>query len=339
MLAVETELKNAQKIKEFLYKHKLINGDYLPVKEMGYIYFPLLKKAKVPGSKVIETKFEFPLKEKPLTVEELLKLKLTKEEMAILPKSQEIVGKILILEIPREMQSKEKVIAEAYLKANQQVETVVRKEDVHSGDFRLRKVRFLAGKNTKETTHYENGVQIKLHLEKTYFSARSGHERLRIAQLVKPGENVLVMFSGAAPYPLVIARNSEADKIYGIEWNPQAHIYGVENVDLNNFRERIILFDGDVWEVLPKLKEKFDRIIMPLPKTGEEFLPLALPKVKSGGVIHLYGFMDVKEIPGHARLIKKICQEIGYNVRILRKVKCGQFSPGTFRVCFDIKVS
>jgi tRNA (guanine37-N1)-methyltransferase len=64
----------------------------------------------------------------------------------------------------------------------------------------------LAGKNTKEAVHGENGVQMKVNLEQTYFSAKSAHERLRIAQLVKPGEEILVMFSGVAPYPLVLAK-------------------------------------------------------------------------------------------------------------------------------------
>ncbi len=338
MLAAYTELRYAQKVKEFLVKKQLLHQDYLPVKELDHIYFAMAKKAAVPNAKAVNTKFSFPEKQKPVRVEEFLKGKLTAKEMELLPRTQEVVGEILILEIPKELKKKEKIIAEAYLKANKHIFTVVKKSDIHTGQFRTRKVTILAGKKTKETIHHENGIELKLHLERTYFSARSGSERLRIAQLVKPGEEVLVMFSGAAPYPLVIAKNSEARHVCGIELNPEAHAYALENVLLNNLQDRVTMVHGDVKHKIPPLKKKFDRIVMPLPKTGEQFLDLALLKAKKGAIIHLYSFLDEAEIDPYAKKVKKICKKLGYSVKVLRKVKCGQFSPGVFRVCLDMKV-
>jgi len=338
MLATYTELKHAQKVKEYLLKHKLLHPDYLPVKELGYIYFAINKKAKIPSAETVNTKFDLPLKNKPITIEELLKDKLTSKELELIPKSQEIVGKILILEIPPELKTKERVIAEAYLKSNKNIETVVRKNEIHTGIFRLRTVRILAGKNTKETIHFENGVKLKLDLEKTYFSARSSNERLRIAKQIKKPEFVLIMFSGAAPYPLVIAKNSPAKIIYGVEINPLAHKYASDNVALNKQENKIRLIQGDVTLILPKLELKFDRIAMPLPKTGEEFLPLALTKAKKGAVIHYYTFISEAQIPEEAKKIRTICKNNKHQVKVLRAVKCGQFSPHVFRICFDLKI-
>ncbi len=338
MLAAYTELQNAQSVKEYLTKEELLDYDHLPVKELGNIYFPMCKKAAVPKAKVVNTKFSFPEKEKPTTIDELLKNKLTKEEFAILPRSQEVVGRILILEIPPALTHKEKLIAEAYLKVHPNIDTVVRKEGIHHGEFRTRTVRIIAGKKSKETTHKESGIEMKLHLEKTYFSARSANERLRIAKMIKKGENVMVMFSGAAPFPLVFARNSEAKQIYGIELNPLAHGYAYDNIHLNRLENKITLFNGNVLTVMPKIKINFDRIAMPLPRTGEDFLPLALSRTKIGGMIHLYAFLDEKEIPVHILKVKEIARKSHHAVKVLRKVFCGQFSPGTFRVCFDLKV-
>ena len=339
MLAAYTELKNAEKVKNFLIAKKNFNTDYLPVKEFGQIYFPIVKKMKVPNAKVVNTKFKFPGKDVPETIDELLKGKLTAKEMKLIPRSLEVVGKIMILEVPDELKKKEKIIAQAYLKQNKNIEIIAKKDKIHSGEFRLRKVKVLAGKKSKETIHFENGVKIKLDLEETYFSARSGNERLRIARLVKDNENVLVMFSGAAPFPLVIAKNSLAKIIYGIEINPMAHQYAVDNVSLNKFDDRIAVFFGDVRKVLPKIRKKFNRVVMPLPKTGELFLGLALKKVKNNGMVHLYDFLSEDEFSGAVKKIKEICKENKKKCRILRKVKCGQFSPGVFRVCFDIKVN
>jgi tRNA (guanine37-N1)-methyltransferase len=337
MLAAFTNLKNAEKVKKFLVEKKLINRQYRAMKELDHIYYPITKKIKVPHAKVVNTKFKFEMKGKKITIESLLKSKLTLTELSRIPKSQEIVGDIMILEVPESLYQKEKIIAEAYLELNKNITTVVKKTKMHSGVFRTRKVKILAGKRTKETIHQESGIRIKLHLEKTYFSARSANERLRIAKQVKKGEEILVMFSGAAPFPLVIAKNSPAKIIYGVELNPEASRFATESVALNKLVSKIKLYNGNVITVLPKIKKKFDRIAMPLPKTGEEFLYLALKKIKPKGIIHLYAFLHETEIAKEAKRISAVCKQLKSLVRILRKVKCGQFSPGTYRVCFDIR--
>ena len=338
MLAAFTKLKNAQKVKEFLLKRNLIDLDHLPAKELGFIYFPLRKKAVIPDAEVVDTEFRFFLKDKQPNLEELLRGKLTARQLRSIPRSQEIVGTIMILEVPESLAHQEKIIAQAYLKMNRHVTTVVKKDQIHSGIFRLRKVKILAGKKTKETIHHENGLKMKIDLEKTYFSARSANERLRIAKQINAPEQVLVMFSGAAPYPLVLARNSSAEMVYGIEINPLAHQLALENVALNSLGKKIKIFPGDVYDLLPKLRKRFDRIVMPLPKTGEEFLPVALKKAKPGAIIHLYSFLEESGIKEYSKKIKKICAENKKEARILRTVKCGQFSPHIFRICFDLRI-
>ncbi len=339
MLAVKTELKNAQKVKEYLIQRKLLHPQYLLVREFNFLYFPVLKKVKVPNSELLQTKFSFPKKEKKPTFEESLASVLSSKELKMLHKSQEIVGDILILEIPSELRSKEKVIAETWLKMQKQIKTVVRKDHKHEGTYRTRKVVVLAGENKKETIHHESGLDFKVHLEKTYFSSRSGNERLRIAKQIKRKEEVLIMFSGVGIYPLVLAKHSFASHIYGIEINPYAHQYAQENSVINRLDNRITLYLGDVWRVLPKIEKKFDRIAMPLPKTGEEFLPLALSKAKRGAIIHLYQFLSENDIPAKKKELYAICKKQGYEIKIIKAVTCGQFSPRVFRVCFDIKVT
>ncbi len=335
MFAACVELRNAEKVKQYLIKKELVHPEYLPVKELGFLYFPLLKKGNIPLAKVVSPLFSFPQKQRKATVEELLRGTLTKQELSLLPRTQEIVGSILILEIPSELEKHETAIAKAYLTLNKHLATVVKKARMHSGQYRTRTVRILAGKRSKETVHHENGVKIKLHLEKTYFSARLANERLRIARQVKEGEQILVMFSGAGPYPLVLARHSPAEKIVGVELNPLAHQYALENIALNNLQEKITLHEGDVHTILPLLTQKFDRILLPLPKTGDAFLSLALSKARSKALVHLYAFLDENDIKRYTLNMKKLS---GNRVRMVRIVKCGQFSPGTYRVCFDLKV-
>jgi len=336
MLAAKTELKNAEKVKLLLLKKGLLDTNYKAKKDKNHVYFPVKKKFQTSLTKFVNANLE--AKQEQPSLEKLLKSKLTKKQLVKIPQTQEIVGNIMILEIPEELENKEKLIAESYLKLNKHIKTVVKKHEIHSGVFRTRKLKVLAGKRTKTTIHLESGVRIKLNLEKSYFSARLGNERLRIAKQVKKGEEILVMFSGSAPYPLVLAKHSPIKKILGVEINPDAHKFGLENIKLNKMEKKIELVNGDVRKILPKVKKRFDRVLMPLPKTGEEFLDIALPKTKKGGIVHLYAFLNEKDIDSEAKKVKEICKKLNSKVRVLKKVKCGQHAPYTYRVCFDLKV-
>ena len=339
MKAIEVKLTEAEAIKKKLIDANLLDTNYLPKKEGNKLYFPIIDSEseifEFKEIKVVDT--DMPLKVKKKGVEEEFSKFLSEEEMKIMPKSQEIVGDIMILEIPETLIKKEKEIAEIYLKFNKNIKTIVKKSAIHSGQFRTRKVEVLAGENKKDTVHLESGIRLYLHLERSYFSARLGNERLRIAKLVKKGEDILVMFSGSGPYPLVLAKHTKANKIIGVELNPEAHEFSVKNREKNKFDlERIELINGDVRVEVPKLESNFDRILMPLPKTSEEFLDVALPKIKSEGTIHLYAFLNEKEIEDEGKRIVALCEEMGFPVKLERAIKCGQHAPYTFRVCFDL---
>ncbi len=264
-------------------------------------------------------------------LKELLKNKLSEEEI---PRSFDIVGNIAIFsKLPNELK-KQKLIADALLKLNKSIKTVLLKTKSFSGRYRLPKFKILAGKKTKETFYKENNCQFKLNLEKCYFSQRLANERLRIARQVKFNETILVMFSGISVYSIVISRNSKAKEIYCIEINPTAHKYALENLKLNKINN-IKLFKGDVKKILPKIKLKFDRIVMPAPKNAEEYLSLIKNKIKKRTIIHFYDFSQENEFPqASIDKIKKVFKKI----KILKSVKCGAYSPYTYRICIDFQV-
>lgn len=273
-----------------------------------------------------------------MKLREALKGKLTKKEFSFLRTAYDILGDIAIIEIPPELKKKEKIIAETLLGLRNEVKTVVKKSGIHKGKFRLQKHKVLAGEKKKETVHKENNVRLKLNIDKVYFSARMSTERKRIAGMVKKDEEILVMFSGCAPYPCVIAKNTSAKEIYGVELNKTAHNYSVENLKLNKIRN-VELIKGDVKKIVPKLNKKFDRVLMPLPKGAETFLNIALEAVKKGGLIHFYDFLHENEFGKAREKVKKACKKAGKKCRILRLVRCGQYSPGVYRICVDFRIS
>ena len=126
------------------------------------------------------------------------------------------------------------------------------------------------------------------------------------------------------------------DFTQGVEINSVAHKYAVENVKLNKLIN-IKSFKGDVRKV--KLGRKFDRILMPLPKSADDFLDIALKYSKKGTVIHFYDFLHEKDIPKLSESkIAKVCKRFKKKYSILNWVKCGQHSPRTYRICVDFKI-
>lgn len=277
-----------------------------------------------------------------------LKKGLTKKEMKLIPHSFDLVGDILIFsEFPDGLRKKKKQVGEWMIKRHKNVKVVCEKIKEYSGTFRTPTLRIIAGEKRKETIYTEHGCRFKLNVEKAYFSPRLSTERKRIYQQVKKGESILVMFSGVAPYVVVIAKNTSAKEIYGIEINPNAHKYAMQNIILNKLdvgekkgkNGKVRLFLGDVKKTLPKINKKFDRIIMPLPKTAEEFLSVALGKIKKKGVIHFYDFEEQKDIPNVPKeIVSKACKKVDKKIKILDVVKCGQYGPRKYRICVDFRI-
>ena len=269
-----------------------------------------------------------------------LKDKLSEKELKLVPTSFDVVGDILIFsEFPEELIKKEKLIGKTILDIYHHIKTILKKTKKYSGKFRTPKLGIIAGEKRKITLHKENEVYVKLDVEKVYFSARMSSERKRIADLVNPDESVLVMFSGCGIYSLVIAKNSKCREAYGIEINPTAHKYAVENIKKNKLENKVKIFLGDVKKILPRLNKKFDRVIMPLPKSGEDYLDLALKYIKKNGTVHFYDFLHEGEFDRAHEKIMKACIKARKRCAISLTIKCGQYSPGFYRICVDFCVN
>lgn len=340
MTVVCVNKEKAEQVKKYLVMNNLFDRGYLPQRYQDKVLFPVVAgkerqvKKQFPAVQIIPFALERAQVRK--TPYELLQRKLTNKEYALLPQTYEQIGDILILELPEELHSQEQIIGEAFLQGIPSARTVVRKSALHFGVYRTRKVKHLAGEKKTETIHRESGVAVKLDIEKVYFSARLSEERLRIARQIKKGERVLVMFSGSGIYPLVLAKNSSLKEVVGVELNPVAHQYALANRILNRLENNVHILVGDASLVVPKLKGTFDRIAMPLPKTGEFFLPLAVRKIKSGGIIHFYHFVNEDELENEKKKLVPLLRP--YKYRILRVVQCGSHAPHIYRYCFDIKV-
>ncbi len=335
-LCLKVPVNQAEKEKKELVKKGLLDKSHCLKKDGDYVYFPVKKRFRTWHKK--HKLIHKLLKKKNLrpSLKGSLSRKLSKKDLEVLRTAMDVIGNIAILEIPNELEKKEKLIAKEVLNTNKNIRTVLRKGK-HKGVFRTQKLKYLAGEKTREAEYRENNVVFKLDVEKVYFSPRLSNERKRIYKQVKKGEQVLVMFSGCGPYTCVIAKNTDAGQVTGVEINPAAHNYALENMLINKLNNTSV-FLGNVKNIVPRLNKKFDRIIMPLPKSASDYLNTALGVARKAAVIHFYDFQREGEEDKSVEKIKKACRKNNKKCRVLRTVKCGQAAPREYRLCIDFKL-
>jgi len=274
----------------------------------------------------------------PRNLKEALKGKLTKKEFEFAPKAFDSFGDIAVIEIPKELEKKKKLIGETLLEINPRFLTICSIESDHVGNYRVQKVKVIAGKKNLVATYKESAVTLKVPLGEVFFSPRLGSERLRIAQEIKKGEKIGCWFSGVGPYPVVFAKNSQMDSAVAIELNPVAHKYALENAKVSKCEDKVEFVKGDVKKVYKKYKKVFDRIAMPLPHTGYQFLEEAFFCIKPKGMIYFYEIVEKEDFKLPEGQIREAAKKQKRKIRIMRKRRVRQFSPTKEQVVFDIKV-
>jgi len=229
-----------------------------------------------------------------------------------------------------------KKAAKEIMKRNKNVKSVLQKLSERKDTFRLYPCKLLLGDKNTEVIHKEHGYLLKIDPQKVYFSPRESTERQRIADMVKHGENVLVMFSGAAPYALAIGKKHPDCNITCIEINLKGVEYAEKNVRLNNLKN-IKNICADVRIV--RNIGKFDRIIMPLVETAINFLDEAFLHSKKGTIIHLYGLSNEKEdFKDIENKVKEIADIYNIKYKIVKRQKVLPYAPHILKVRLDIKI-
>jgi tRNA (guanine37-N1)-methyltransferase len=237
--------------------------------------------------------------------------------------------------------SKKNLIADMILAHVKTAKAVFAQVSPVKGDYRVRRLEFVAGENRTITEYKEHGCRFKVDVAKTYFSPRLSTERLRIANMVGEGETIVNMFAGVGTYSILMARMNKTCKVYSIDSNAVAAELCEANAKLNKVQERVVSIHGDAGKVIKdELAGQADRVLMPLPERAKEFVDSAVLALKKKGVVHY--FIHIKADN------KKTSQELGlqdahnafvkYNhivqqVRVVRGV-----GPRIYQIVADVSV-
>ncbi len=349
------------------YKNKpVIDKRYNILKEKGYISFPLIENEKLKQDLLDLIKnrinYEFIYRNPeinenyiPNSIREILLKKIPEKYVDLLPNSYDIIGKIAIIEFDQFSNILDqgtieikKQIAKALIIVNRNIETVYEKVGQVSGEYRLRELKLLEGKQNSETTHKENGSKFKVDVTKTFFTPRLSFERNRLASLNFEKNEVLVdLFAGVGPFSIEIAKKKNL-RIYSFDSNIYAYNYMKENIALNHVADKVIPNYLDVRELLdPKneigniLQNSINRVIMNLPERSLDYIDVVCFLIKKeGGIIHNYQFSEkpspVEKAINNLRIsLKKANWEID---KLLFSKIVKSFSPKLDLIVLDVKI-
>lgn len=260
-------------------------------------------------------------------------------------KTYDIIGDIAVIRVPKLLEHHSRLVAEAIMSIHREVKAIWLQTSSVSGDFRLRKLKFLLGKRKSVTIHREYGCIFKVDLEKVYFSPRLSYERLRIARLIRPREVILNMFAGVGCYSIYIAKHSEAMKVFSIDINPFAINFLKENIGLNRVADRIFPIQGDAKQVInTEFLNMANRVLMPLPEKAYQYLDSALSALKPmEGWIHYYDFQHALKDEDPVDKVKVKVSKKLHRLGVPFQVEFGRIvrsiGPRWYQVVLDIHIS
>lgn len=274
----------------------------------------------------------------------LLANKLKPNELKLLYKSYDIIGDIAVIRVPEALQQHSEIIAEAVMQTHKRVRSMWRQVGPVSGDLRLRELEWMAGEKRTETVHREHGCVFKVDLKRCYFSPRLSYERMRIARQIQPGEVIVNMFAGVGCYSIIIAKHSEASKIYSIDINPVAVQYMKENVELNKVMGRVLPLEGDAKRIVEeRLQNVANRVLMPLPERAYEYFDCAMLALRlTGGWVHYYDFEHAGKGENSIEKIKRKVFEKLENLNVNFEIPFGRVvrttGPNWYQIVIDVEV-
>lgn len=273
---VRVETSIAQDIINLLKSKELIDYSYRIYNHQGQVYIPVtgelensgLEFVTVPGRKTPEGKYPSRLKG-----------------------SYDLIGSIAV--IHRKDDARSKNLAKSIIESSPAVKSVFLDVGI-SGEFRIRKMKLLAGEDTRTTYYRENGISLLVDLSRVYFSPRLATERMRVARAVRDGERIIDMFAGIGPFSILIAKMRNVS-ITALDSNPYAIQLLERNLEINKLAGKIEAVCTDSMDYMKGVKPA-DRIIMNLPHDSSHFLSAAATSLRSGGTIHYYEICNLEQL-------------------------------------------
>ena len=325
--AVRVPRAEAEATRRRLLELDALRLDLAVAKDGDHVVFPVVEAC---GPRLPTVEWEFEARTvRPAGYQDLLAAPLRDRA----PRAFDQVGDIVVVKVPPETWESRFEVGEALLRFNK-ARAVFHDAGVKD-EFRVRALERIAGEGDAHTVVHENGVRLHVDLSKAYYSPRLGAERARVADLVQPGEHVVDLFGGVAPFGIQAAlRGATVDSI---DLNPQAVALARRNVEENKIADRVLLHEGDARNVAATLPPA-DRIAMNLPHGASAFLDVAAGLAKPGATVHYHEILRDDAVAARTKALVAELAKLGRTAKVGTVREVRRYSAQEAHVVFDILV-
>jgi len=233
----------------------------------------------------------------------------SEDEKVLLPRSFDVVGDIVLIRLPRELEAKKAAVGEALLRFVPGTRLVGLDHGVHGPD-RRRTVERVAGSGAWRTRHRENGVELEVDVERAYFSPRLAREHARVADEVRPGERVYDLCCGVGPFSVTIAHLGRAAHVTAVDSNAEAIALLTATLGRVPYGHRVRAVCAPLEEFLPTAAP-VERVVMNLPHEGIKYLPSVARTTAPGGRLYYYEVVSRTEFESRGTTLVKLLSPVG----------------------------
>jgi tRNA wybutosine-synthesizing protein 2 len=267
-------------------------------------------------------------------LEQRLRTPLSEHEKLLVPHRWQILGDLVLVNIPTKITRLKREIGEALLDLYPRCKSVLWDKGVH-GSLRTPEIEVIAGAGTR-TVHKENRCKFALDASRVMFSAGNFAERVRMST-IGSNERVLDMFCGIGQLSIPIAVHSRPQSIVAIELNSVAYSYLRKNITLNRVNDIVRPILGNCAHVTPNAQ--FDRVIM-----GHfdacDYLHRALCSLAPEGVLHYHELVPVEVMYKRPYAhIEQAAQALARSADLLGIRKVKDYAPGIVHVVVDARIN
>jgi tRNA wybutosine-synthesizing protein 2 len=266
-------------------------------------------------------------------LEPLLPTPLTEDEKQLLPRRWQILGDLVLVNIPAKIEHLKYAIGQGLLDLYPRCKSVLWDKEVR-GRLRTPHVEVIAGSETS-TIHKENYCKFALDANRVMFSAGNFAERVRMSK-IGHDEKVLDMFSGIGQLCIPMAVHARPTSVCAIELNPVAYRYLQQNIKLNNVDHIIRPILGNCADISPE--EQYDRVLM-----GHfdacKYLCDALQALIPNGVVHYHELVPLElmcERP--CANVTRAARTLDLTAKLLSVRKVKDYAPGIAHVVVDARI-
>ncbi len=281
-----------------------LRTDLSVTQDAEFLLLPLTDDANVPPDlgTVVEVDLKPAPDRGPSDYRELVEV--APEFRARLPRSFDVVGDVVLVRIPDELDSYAPAIGAALLRFVPGARVVGIDLGVQ-GPERRRVVRRIAGEGGWSTRHRENGLEFDVDLEGAYFSPRLAREHARVAAAVRSGERVYDLCCGVGPFSVTIARDGRARRVVAVDANPVASELLRRTLARYPFGARVEVVSERIEEFLTR-NPPFETVIFNLPREGIKYLPSVGNAVSLAGRLFYYEVTEREAADGRPEALVQL---------------------------------